>query len=118
MKLKEYAEKLAADDSAIRDVIDKKETVWINERLLPFQTIEGLCELVVSDDDIADAEARLARFAPYIEKCFPETAETHGLIESPLKEIPNMQKRMQENCVRWRGMAERPGACICIRWTE
>lgn len=96
MKLKEYAKNLASENPTIRDVTEKKETLWINDRLLPFRLIEGLCRLVVSDEDIADAEERLTRFAPYIEKCFPETEETHGLIESPLKEIPDMKKSLEE----------------------
>lgn len=96
MKLKEYAKNLASENPTIRDVTEKKETLWINDRLLPFRLIEGLCRLVVSDEDIADAEERLTRFAPYIEKCFPETGETHGLIESPLKEIPDMKKSLEE----------------------
>lgn len=96
MKLKEYAKNLASENPTIRDVTEKKETLWINDRLLPFRLIEGLCRLVVSDEDIADAEERLTRFAPYIEKCFPETEETHGLIESPLKEIPDMKKSLEK----------------------
>lgn len=96
MKLKDYAKNLASENPTIRDVTEKKETLWINDRLLPFRLIEGLCRLVVSDEDIADAEERLTRFAPYIEKCFPETEETHGLIESPLKEIPDMKKSLEE----------------------
>ena len=51
---------------------------------------------MVSDADIEDAKKRLDRFAPYIEECFPETKETKGLIESPLREIPNMQKELQK----------------------
>ena len=96
MKLKDYAKNLASENPTIRDVTEKKETLWINDRLLPFRLIEGLCRLVVSDEDITDAEERLTRFAPYIEKCFPETEETHGLIESPLKEIPDMKKSLEE----------------------
>lgn len=36
-------------------------------------------------EQIKDAEARLVRFAPLIEKAFPETAPRHGIIESELK---------------------------------
>lgn len=96
MEMKDYAKNLASENLTIRDVTEKKETLWINDRLLQFRLIEGLCQLVISDEDIADAEERLTRFAPYIEKCFPETEETHGLIESPLKEIPDMKKSLEE----------------------
>ena len=44
--------------------------------------------------EIEDAEARLKRFAPYILKAFPDTAETAGIIESPLREIPEMKKSL------------------------
>lgn len=81
---------------AVKDVAEKKETVWVNPRFLPFEVTDGVCQLVVSDEDIADAEARLARFAPFIMRCFPETRETNGLIESPLADIPKMQKALQE----------------------
>lgn len=58
--------------------------------------IDGLCQLVVSDKDIQDAEARLSRFAPFIKACFPETEATDGIIESPLQEIPAMQEALRE----------------------
>ncbi|MCI5697993.1 MAG: D-serine ammonia-lyase [Clostridiales bacterium] len=41
--------------------------------------------------DIDEAEARLERFAPYIETAFPETRDSNGIIESPLKEIHKMK---------------------------
>lgn len=40
--------------------------------------------------DIADAEARLLRFAPFIERKFPQVKG--GLIESPLTEIASMKE--------------------------
>lgn len=66
-----------------------KELFWENpgygkEKALPFSLA-----------DILDAEARLTRFAPYLQKAFPETASTGGIIESPLTEIPKMKVAME-----------------------
>ena len=90
MKAADY---IAADPS-LRAVADAQETVWINPRLLPFDTVDGLSQLAVSDADIADAAERLRRFAPFLRRAFPETEETDGLIESPLRTIPRMQERL------------------------
>ena len=90
------AKKYIESSPTIKEVSEAKETVWINPDCLPFEVTDGLAQLVVSDEDIADAEARLARFAPFIRRCFPETEETNGLIESPLADIPNMQKALCE----------------------
>lgn len=88
------AESMIAADPALRAVADAEETAWINPRLLPFDMVDGLSQLVVSDADIADAAARLQRFAPFIRRAFPKTEETNGLIESPLRPIPQMQQRL------------------------
>lgn len=48
-------------------------------------------------EDIEDAEARLARFAPYIMVAFPETKVTEGIIESPLVEIPKMKDYLEKD---------------------
>ena len=96
MSIKEYAQKLIDSDPLFKDIADQKETVWINSKYLPFDMVDAVCQLVVSDEDIADAERRLHKFAPYIKKCFPETAEDGGLIESPLREIDAMKKALEE----------------------
>ena len=79
-------DKLIKDHPLIDDMRNEKEIFWINPKAgqkaaYPFEM-----------EDINDAEKRLARFAPYIERVFPETSVTNGIIESPLKEIPDMKE--------------------------
>ncbi len=90
------AQKYIESDPVIKRIAEKEETTWINPYLLPFADTDAVCQLVVSDEDIEDARKRLDRFASFIRKCFPETEETNGLIESPLEEIPSMQKKLEE----------------------
>lgn len=66
-----------------------KETCWVNPKLLPVAVANESCAL--SKGDILDAEARWQRFAPWFMVAYPETEETGGIIESPLREIPNMR---------------------------
>ena len=89
--IKPYAKEMMEKDRVFRDIADQNETLWINDKLLPFEMTDALCQLVVTDEDIEDTERRLRKFAPYIKKCFPETREDDGLIESPLEDIPKMQ---------------------------
>lgn len=71
-----------------------EETVWINPNLKPAK--EALDAIEFTADDVADAAARLERFAPLIMHYFPETKETNGIIESPLTEIKEMKKILNE----------------------
>ena len=77
----------------LSDMIEKKETVWLNENALPFH--EAIAQSELQAEDIRDASDRLKRFANYFKKVFPETAQNGGLIESPLRAAGKMQK----NCV-------------------
>ena len=78
----------------LESVSQGKEVIWINENLE--NTADALSKISITMKDIDDAEARLARFAPFIEKVFPETAPQHGLIESPLTEISQMKHKLEE----------------------
>ena len=78
----------------LKQVSEGKEVIWINENLE--KTADALAKIDITMADIDDAEARLARFAPFIKKVFPETEPTNGLIESPLTEIPKMQKQLEQ----------------------
>lgn len=79
----------------IKDLIELKETFWINNRL--GNCAEILKSSEVTFDDILDAAARLERFAPYIAKVFPETEKQRGIIESPIKVLSEIKKYLTDN---------------------
>ncbi len=81
-------------DHPLIDRLMSLESVWwSNPRYDRYDAAAPDLPLAVVD--IADAEARLNRFAPLIARLFPETAENRGIIESPLVEIPGMRQRME-----------------------
>ena len=77
----------------LNDLIALKETRWFN----PYTTslAEGLPYVGLTQEDVEDAHARLARFAPWLAQAFPETAASGGLIESDLVAIPAMKQRLE-----------------------
>ena len=79
----------------VSDICELKETAWIDPDKLPFEEAKAACELTMAD--IEDAAARLERFAPYLRTVFPETAESGGIIESPVRPIPRMQQVLEED---------------------
>ncbi len=81
--------KLIAEYPIIKNMASAQEIIWFNPHLKNFDEIEQ--GLPLSMKDINDAEERLQRFAPFIQKVFPDTKKTHGLIESPLREIAAMK---------------------------
>lgn len=86
-KLKE----LGKYNETVQALADAKEILWINPK-----GMENTFDKNITQKDIDEAEERLKRFAPYIKKVFPETEKSNGIIESPLKDIPNMQKVLSE----------------------
>ncbi|MBE6384676.1 MAG: D-serine ammonia-lyase [Lentisphaerae bacterium] len=50
--------------------------------------------LPYSLQDVYDAEARLARFAPLLAELFDEAAVQHGIIESELLDIPRLSEKL------------------------
>ncbi|WP_034759664.1 D-serine ammonia-lyase [Rossellomorea vietnamensis] len=76
------------DPKILSDLQSHKEILWTN----PFVNSgdipgDGFQEIV-------EAEQRLARFAPYINKVFPEAV--NGIIESSIKRLGNMQTELQD----------------------
>lgn len=78
----------------IADIMQRKETIWLNDKKLPYA--EAIVQSPLREDDIKDASDRLQRFASYFKKVFPETKVNDGLIESPLCVIENMQHGLEE----------------------
>lgn len=82
-------------DEYNRKIFDKaialKPVLWINKNKKDSSILNSL---EITYEDIMDAERRLKRFAPLIKRLFPETDE--GVIESPLKIIPEMKKEVEK----------------------
>lgn len=78
-------------DSVIESLANKRECVFFNPNIAAAD--EALSELSITTADTADAEGRLLRFAPAIEKAFPDTVQAHGIIESPLVRVNNLGRQ-------------------------
>ena len=75
-------------------MVKLKEVNWFNPNITSLQ--EGLPYVGLDNNDIQDASDRLARFAPYMVKAFPETAATKGIIESEVVEISAMKSQLEQ----------------------
>ena len=81
------------NESIFENMKSLKEVFWMNNNYESFEKIAGT--LPISYEDVLNTEKRLKRFAPYIEKVFPEVKD--GIIESPICPIENMKKRMEKD---------------------
>lgn len=78
----------------IKDLIELKETVFINPNKIKAEKAIEECRF--SMDDIVDVAKRWERFAPYLAIAFPDTKALNGIIESPIVKISNMHKYLNE----------------------
>ena len=90
----ENIQKLIAQYPLVEDLVALRETTWFNPGTTSLA--EGLPYVGLTEQDVKGAPARLARFAPYLAKAFPETAATGGIIESEVVAIPAMQQRLEK----------------------
>ena len=86
-------EKLIQKYPLVANLVQLKETAWFNPNITSLT--DGLSYVTLSKQDVKDASDRLARFAPYLCKAFPETAVTKGIIESEVVAIPNMRTALE-----------------------
>ena len=78
----------------LKEICSEKEVFWKN----PDKSAcgEAMEQIELGMEDVEDAERRLERFAPFIMKCFPETKERNGIIESVLTPVPKMKDLLNE----------------------
>ncbi|WP_132457996.1 D-serine ammonia-lyase [Pseudomonas aeruginosa] len=69
-----------AEFPRLADLIALRPSEWFNPAIAP--SAEALADVGLGAADVADASARLQRFAPLIARLFPETAASGGIIES------------------------------------
>ena len=74
----------------IQELKKKQNTIWMNENR------KEKSDSLFSIKDVQEAENRLQRFAPYLEKMYPELEKTKGIIESSILPIPHMQKWLEK----------------------
>jgi D-serine dehydratase len=79
-----------ASHPLIRDLVALRETTWFNPATAHAATV--LADVGLGAEEVAQASARLQRFAPYIAKVFPQTAAAGGLIESGIRPLPRLQR--------------------------
>ena len=78
----------------IQELIALREVAWFNPAIAPATL--ALEDVGLTLEDVRGASDRLARFAPYIARVFPQTSDSAGIIESPVRAIPQMQQALGE----------------------
>ena len=78
----------------IRDLVALQQTTWFNSGLAP--TAQALADVGLTAADVADASARLTRFASYLQRVFPETQSSGGIIESDIMPLTRLQPLLGE----------------------
>ena len=81
-----------ASHPLLSELLALRETTWFNPAIAP--TATALADVGLTANDVAEASARLQRFAPYLAKVFPETAAAGGIIESPLVPLPTLGRQL------------------------
>lgn len=77
----------------LQDIINAKPVSWLNPEL---KLMKNAPQFPITLKDMKAAEDLWKRFAPFFVKAFSETEKSNGVLESPLQEIPNMQKLLSK----------------------
>ena len=78
----------------VQTLISLEPVTWFNPNATTLAA--GLPHVGLDQRDVADASARLARFAPYLCQAFPETRAMQGILESEVAAIPALQATLNQ----------------------
>ncbi|TNI29364.1 D-serine ammonia-lyase [Aeromonas veronii] len=87
-------QQLTAQFPLVQSLIALEPVTWFNPNTTTLAA--GLPYVGLDNNNVADASARLARFAPYMCEAFPETRASNGILESEIAAIPAMQRTLNE----------------------
>ena len=85
---------LIAQYPLVQTLISLEPVTWFNPNATTLAA--GLPHVGLDQRDVADASARLARFAPYLCQAFPETRAMQGILESEVAAIPALQATLNQ----------------------
>ncbi|MET1015142.1 MAG: D-serine ammonia-lyase [Paenisporosarcina sp.] len=84
------------DYPLLKKIVDLEPVVWLNPKHLPKSQLGSL---PVTREDMDEAAALWDRFAPFLALAFPETRETNGIVESPLRLIDTLRNELNNRYV-------------------
>ncbi|WP_368227391.1 D-serine ammonia-lyase [Aeromonas sp. R1-1] len=87
-------QQLTAQFPLVQSLIALEPVTWFNPNTTTLAA--GLPYVGLDNNNVADASARLARFAPYMCEAFPETRPSNGILESEIAAIPAMQATLNQ----------------------
>jgi D-serine dehydratase len=93
MFTKDRITQLVDENPILEEVIQIRPVTWLNPAL---KSTAQTPALPLTLANMEEAAQLWERFAPFFEKAFPETAATNGRLESPLREIPEMKKTLNQ----------------------
>ena len=77
-------------DAVLNQLRSATPVFWQNTKLASFK--DAAADVGLTQADVDAAMARLQRFAPYIQKVFPETQASNGIIESEFYRTERLRK--------------------------
>ncbi|WFO50160.1 D-serine ammonia-lyase [Aeromonas veronii] len=87
-------QQLTAQFPLVQSLIALEPVTWFNPNTTTLAA--GLPYVGLDNRNVADASARLTRFAPYMCEAFPETRASNGILESEIAAIPAMQATLNQ----------------------